>query len=1248
MVWEASQMSVAENACSRPTARDHKAIWGRLGNPRRFFIAARARIVLVGLLGVLFNGFVSGEALAVGPSPGDLDTSFSSDGKRVETFGIPGELAFTAARAIAVDGKERMVAAGVFGNSGVVVRYLPNGTLDESFKGTGVAEIKFVDCSKVTIRAILIVEEIGIVFAGGCNEDFLLGKLTSNGELDTSFANSGKITVPRGTEALAMTADSNGRLLIAGSIDGSNGVLIARFTPNGILDTTFSSDGVAEPTSCKDADLRGIVVRPDRKKIYAAGNCRDGGKSIAMVVALNNNGTGDSGFINGGFLKTDLGYEQVEINALTFGSADQRLLLAAGTGIDKLGNRAVLVARWVVNGALDTTFGGLLLSPAGTQTVSFSSRSEGYGLFRQSDERIVVGGLAATEPNKDNFALARLLNSGALDTSFSGDGSLTTDFTSETLLAVPRSDGAFALAPYPDGRLVMAGFSSTSSINSNVAAARYLLSACGDGRIEGAEQCDGGPCCNNSRCTFQPVTTSCRVAVAGGCDLAETCSGSSAVCPVDGVKTSGTSCRGSAGNCDVAEVCNGSSPSCPTDAFKASTFACAPAVDICDLAENCTGSGASCPLDGRKANGTTCRDAVAGGCDLKEVCDGSAVACPTDLKANNGAPCSDGIFCNGTEACSNGACGAPNNVNPCPGADGDNNCKESCDESTDVCTKNDLDGSACQSDGEICSLDQCAAGACTHPAVPAGSSCRASVGNCDVAEVCNGSSPSCPTDAFKGSNFACAPAVDICDLAENCTGASAACPPNVFKAADVVCSEAADVCDLAETCPGGSPSCPPNVRQPDGDADTVCDAIDNCLAIANAGQEDPDADGAGNACDNCPLDCNPDQLDSDGDGPGDLCDACPAFVQSTQPASCDQFEGTTECCIAAGSGAISVNEFGQTCGEGGGEAEVKSADGFLTMLIPEGAVDSETTISITGMNKAGRENFIGGNDRYVNGYTFEPDGLAFDPPVVVAMGWPDANNDGRVDDHPFSVLENNIRPKHLFDPATQNEGDLALRCAEQRCGAIGSNGFPSNWGTPGVQIDNPTLRACCDTALNLYFFELSHFSSVVLEDPTCEGLISSAEVTVARASEEGGEQTLKVEGVVSEPGASSPAEFGMDIQIEDAREDTRLGVAIPPGLVDPATRQGWMQRGTGWMWRSKTGIGGISQVKIKPSRGGSAGRVEVELRGRDVDLALANADLPLTVRMAFGPGECSQVVFGLPPARPGCTANGAGSVVSCR
>lgn len=77
---------------------------------------------------------------------------------------------------------------------------------------------------------------------------------------------------------------------------------------------------------------------------------------------------------------------------------------------------------------------------------------------------------------------------------------------------------------------------------------------------------------------------------------------------------------------------------------------------------------------------------------------------------------------------------------------------------------------------------------------------------------------------------------------------------------------------------------------PDGDADGVDDASDNCPFAANTDQADTDGDGLGDACDavsdpdidgdgidnandNCINDSNPDQLDSDGDGIGDACEA---------------------------------------------------------------------------------------------------------------------------------------------------------------------------------------------------------------------------------------------------------------------------------------------------------------------------------------------------------------------------------------
>jgi hypothetical protein len=57
----------------------------------------------------------------------------------------------------------------------------------------------------------------------------------------------------------------------------------------------------------------------------------------------------------------------------------------------------------------------------------------------------------------------------------------------------------------------------------------------------------------------------------------------------------------------------------------------------------------------------------------------------------------------------------------------------------------------------------------------------------------------------------------------------------------------------------------------DTDGDGVCDANDNCPAVANPDQADSDGDGVGDACDNCPAVANPDQADADGDGVGDAC-----------------------------------------------------------------------------------------------------------------------------------------------------------------------------------------------------------------------------------------------------------------------------------------------------------------------------------------------------------------------------------------
>jgi hypothetical protein len=56
-------------------------------------------------------------------------------------------------------------------------------------------------------------------------------------------------------------------------------------------------------------------------------------------------------------------------------------------------------------------------------------------------------------------------------------------------------------------------------------------------------------------------------------------------------------CRGSQGVCDVAETCTGSSAACPADQLRDSSFVCRSTSGICDVEEHCTGSGTACPAD---------------------------------------------------------------------------------------------------------------------------------------------------------------------------------------------------------------------------------------------------------------------------------------------------------------------------------------------------------------------------------------------------------------------------------------------------------------------------------------------------------------------------------------------------------------------------------------------------------------------------------------------------------------------------
>ncbi|MBV9963977.1 MAG: T9SS type A sorting domain-containing protein [Parafilimonas sp.] len=324
--------------------------------------------------------------------------------------------------------------AGVSDSSGtngfLILRYLPNGILDNSFGINGKKVVSF-GYNYQEAHGVIIQPDGKIVVTGHGSDglinsdyDILTVRLKSTGEIDSSFGNNGKVITDFGKDENANTIclQTNNKIVIGGSYNNSD-FLTLRLKANGVLDSTYGTNGKVISNLGDLSYITSVAIQSNGKII--AGGTRGTGNSVFAIARYNTNGTKDTTFGSQGFVYTDYGNNSDQVSKVVV-QPDQKIVAVGGTGLYyDTKHEYIAVARYKTNGSLDSNFG-----TNGKSTLQYPNfRAFANDIVLQTDNKLVVTGVLTSDTNQD-YILTRLKTNGNFDSSFGTNGTTITDFGS--------------------------------------------------------------------------------------------------------------------------------------------------------------------------------------------------------------------------------------------------------------------------------------------------------------------------------------------------------------------------------------------------------------------------------------------------------------------------------------------------------------------------------------------------------------------------------------------------------------------------------------------------------------------------------------------------------------------------------------------------------------------------------------------------------------------------------------------------
>lgn len=347
-------------------------------------------------------------------------------------------------------------------------RYNPDGTPDATFGNNGVSRLFVGDkCKNYDLQLlpdghIVVIGQSEYCVNGICGApQFIMMRLLSNGDMDTSFGNQGHLISTdvfgsQGTNAIPSRVRRfpDGSFLIGGRNTLAQ-PFAARLQPNGYPLTTFATNGIytygAPQTSFRDlaldAQQLGYVLC--KAYNYVNGSIDAANEADNLLVRLTPSGALDPSFGTNGVLRLDLMNEDDPV-AITF-MPDGRLLLLGST--------------WY---ALLSSTGGLLSGPHFVTVPDF----DGIALDKAlplANNRILISGKVHHYINgnwREQALLAQVDDQGQFKLDHNGTGHMVMDHGS---IGTTGWQGKlcrfFDVDLAPDGSVVATGYRNPTAGN---------------------------------------------------------------------------------------------------------------------------------------------------------------------------------------------------------------------------------------------------------------------------------------------------------------------------------------------------------------------------------------------------------------------------------------------------------------------------------------------------------------------------------------------------------------------------------------------------------------------------------------------------------------------------------------------------------------------------------------------------------------------------------------------------------------